>query len=104
MHQVVQLHRKNPVLPPKERGGPFRVRLLTAYLENADFLFGALNDNGFTFWVDEHRFSACLNQDLSAPFRIVPGPNPTIEIVIDVYAESYDLLITGKQFYISNEN
>lgn len=49
MHQVVQLHRKNPVLPPKEKGGPFRVRLLTAYLENADFLFGALNDQGFTF-------------------------------------------------------
>lgn len=103
MYQLVQLHRKNPVLPPKEKGGPFRVRLLTVYLENADFLFGALNDTSFTFGVDEHRFTACLDQDLSAPFRIVPGPDPTIEIVIDVYTESYDLLINGKVFYISNE-
>lgn len=103
MHQVVQLHQKNPVLPPKEKGGPFRVRLLTAYLDNADFLFGELNGNSFTFMVDDERYSACLDQELSAPFRIVPGPNPTIEIVIDVYADSYDRLIRGKSFYISND-
>lgn len=67
-------------------------------------LFGALNDQAFTFWCDEHRFSACLNQELSAPFRIVPWTNPVIEITVDVYCDSYDLLIRGKTFYLSNED
>lgn len=39
MRQLVQLTKANSVLPPKEKGGPFRVRVLTAYMENADELF-----------------------------------------------------------------
>lgn len=72
MNLIVSLHTQNAVRPPKEKGGPFRVRLITPYLGNADTLFDDINNESFSLVVDEKTFSAVLNQELAAPFRIIP--------------------------------
>lgn len=102
MHLKVQYASSNPILPPKAPGGTFRVKLATAYMENADQVFPVLNENPCKFHVDEDIYDAVLNQDLSAPFRIIPGANPLMEIILEVYTDSYDRLIRGKNLFISD--
>lgn len=103
MHRQVQFSSSNPILPPKNPGGTFRVKVQTAYLGDADEVFPAINGNPFRFIVDTEEYSAVLNQDLSAPFRIIPWENPVMEIIIEVYTNSYDRLIRGKNLFITNE-
>lgn len=104
MHRQVQFAKTNPVLPPTSPWGTFRVKLRTAYLGDADELFDSINGKSFIFGSDTYKFSAVLNQDLTAPFRIIPGDNPFVEIIIEVYTDSYDSIIRGAKLFITNEN
>lgn len=92
MKVPVQLSSKNPILLPKSGQESIRVKIELPYLNNADALFVLMNQNTFQFEVDLVRFTAVLNQELTAPFKIVPGSAPLIEICLEIYADSVDVL------------
>lgn len=98
MKVPVQLSSKNPILLPKSGQESIRVKIELPYLNNADALFVLMNQNTFQFEVDLVRFTAVLNQELTAPFKIVPGSAPLIEICLEIYADSVDVLYHWKSF------
>lgn len=96
-----QLSNTNGVLAPKGASTTYRVKIQIPYLSNADEIFWKMNGTTFVFQVDEHQFDAVLNQDLTAPFKIVPWDNPLLEVMIEVYSDSFDKIYNGKTFILN---
>ena len=65
---------------------------------NADTLFQSTNMKAFQLKVDETVYAACLDGDARAPFKIIPGDNPTMEMALEVYSDSIDAIYRGKYF------
>ncbi len=97
---IAELAEKNPVMPPRMGGWALRVRLVLPYLMNADSLFVSTNQKAFQIKVDDTIYSACLDSEARAPFKIMPGDNPTMEVALEVYSESIDAIYRGKYFEI----
>ena len=95
-----QLAQNSAVLPPRQGGGALRVRIVVPYLVNADTLFMGMDSKVFHLKVDDTEYSACLDADSRAPFKIMPGDSATMEIALEVYSESMDAIYNGKNFYI----
>lgn len=94
---IVQLAEKNPILLPKS-GNALRIKVQAPYLVNADALFVKINWSAFAIEVDGKEYGCVLNQDLSAPFKIIPWDNPLIELCLEVYCDSVDTFYLGKNF------
>lgn len=94
----VQLVPTNPILLPKGGSTALRVKVQAPYLNQADALFVKVNGDAFKIKVDEEEYDCVLNQDLSAPFKLIPWENPLIEMCIEVYCDSVDVFYHWKSF------
>lgn len=97
---LVQLAGKNAILLPKGGSTALRVKVELPYLNNADALFNKMNGQPFQIEVDWVKYDCVLNQDLSWPFKILPGDNPLIEICLEIYCDSVDTFYHGESFSI----